>query len=123
MSWASLNRARGVKAALAWDTKASWFVERLLDISTSQPEAFTCLNDPPNHQTPGQPPWTSHLAPSVVDGGQGFDDLVDMGGQRLADRHELRRRVGELCVPEESGVREQCTIAGPAVGQTEIGEQ
>jgi hypothetical protein len=37
---ASLNRARGVSAALAWDMKASWFVKRLLDISTSQPEAF-----------------------------------------------------------------------------------
>ncbi|MFC9663973.1 hypothetical protein ACFVJ5_27345 [Nocardia sp. NPDC127606] len=38
---ASLKRVRGVKAALAWTTKASWMVKRLLDISTSQPEAFT----------------------------------------------------------------------------------
>jgi hypothetical protein len=35
------KRAFGVKAALAWDTKASWSVKRLFDISTSQPEAFT----------------------------------------------------------------------------------
>ena len=32
----------GVRAALAWDTKASWLVKRFLDSSTSQPEAFTC---------------------------------------------------------------------------------
>jgi hypothetical protein len=28
---ASFRRARGVNAALAWDTKASWFVKRFLE--------------------------------------------------------------------------------------------
>jgi hypothetical protein len=40
MSRASVNRTRGVRAALAWDTKAAWFVKRFLDSSTSQPVAF-----------------------------------------------------------------------------------
>jgi hypothetical protein len=58
INFASLNRARGVSAALAWDTKASWFVKRLLDISTSQPEAFASQhiravsrNNVPGHHT------------------------------------------------------------------------
>jgi hypothetical protein len=58
ISVASLNRARGVSAALAWDTKASWLVKRLLDISTSQPEAFAfqqlrtvSRNNVPGHHT------------------------------------------------------------------------
>lgn len=59
----TINRARrkrafGVRAALAWDTKASWFAKRLLDISTSQPEAFAIQqlmavsrNNVPGHHT------------------------------------------------------------------------
>src|SRR5215218_4221820 len=60
MSSASLNRARGVNAALAWDTKASWLMKRFLDSSTSQPEAFPVTQA--HRYKPGQPPWTSHLA-------------------------------------------------------------
>ena len=55
---ASLNRAFGVRAALAWDTKASWCVKRLLDISTSQQGAFAhqqlravSRNNVPGHHT------------------------------------------------------------------------
>ena len=58
INFASLSRARGVRAALAWDTKVSWFVKRLLDISTSQPEAFASQhiravsrNNVPGHHT------------------------------------------------------------------------
>src|SRR3954468_10592617 len=40
ISRASLNRARGVSAALAWDTKTSRVVERFLDSSTPPPEVF-----------------------------------------------------------------------------------
>src|SRR4051812_28545195 len=39
-SRASLKRARGVSAALAWDTKTSWVVERFLGSSTPRPEVF-----------------------------------------------------------------------------------
>jgi hypothetical protein len=59
MSSASLKRARGVKAALAWDTKASWSVKRFLDSSTSPPEAFP-VTQAHRYRT-GQPPWTSQL--------------------------------------------------------------
>jgi hypothetical protein len=52
-------RARGVNAALAWDTKASWLMKRFLDSSTSQPEAFP-VTQAHRHKT-GQRPWTSHL--------------------------------------------------------------
>ncbi len=44
---ASLSRARGVRTALAWDTKASGLMKWFLDSSTSQPGAFACLNDRP----------------------------------------------------------------------------
>ena len=37
---ANRSRARGVKAALAWDTKTSWVRERFLDSSTPRPEVF-----------------------------------------------------------------------------------
>ena len=55
MSFASRKRARGVRAALAWDTKASWFVKRFLDSSTSQPEAFAYqqLNRDSQNNVPG----------------------------------------------------------------------
>src|SRR4051794_36660121 len=39
-SRASLKRARGVRAALAWDTKTSRVVKRFLDSSTPRPEVF-----------------------------------------------------------------------------------
>ena len=58
ISRASRRRAFGVSAALAWDTKASWCVKRLLDSSTSQPEAFAypatqavSRNNVPGHHT------------------------------------------------------------------------
>jgi hypothetical protein len=61
---ARLNRARGVKAAFAWDTKASWLVKRFLDSSTSQPEAFPVTRA--HRYRTGQPPWRSHLAAPVA---------------------------------------------------------
>jgi hypothetical protein len=53
------KRAFGVRAALAWDTKASWLMKRLLDISTSQPEAFTIqqLRTVSRRTVPGHHMW------------------------------------------------------------------
>lgn len=56
---ASRSRAFGVRAALAWDTKASWCVKRFLDSSTSQPGAFAYPAT--QSRVTQQRPWTSHL--------------------------------------------------------------
>src|SRR3954464_15153404 len=87
---ASRRRPRGVKAALAWDTKASWLMERFLDSSTPQPEAFT--NHAHSHRVVTQPqptclgstsseahaaPATCAMAPPSAGGGL----LVDQVGQ------------------------------------------
>lgn len=55
ISLASLKRARGVRAALAWDMKASWCVKRFLDSSTSQQEAFARqqITRDSRHNVPG----------------------------------------------------------------------
>jgi hypothetical protein len=55
ISRASLKRAFGVRAALAWDTKATWCVKWFLDSSTPQPEAFvyTALRGVSRNNVPG----------------------------------------------------------------------
>ena len=55
-SRASRSRARGVRAAFAWDTRTSGGVKRFLDSSTSQLEVLAYLNDRP---TSTQPATTS----------------------------------------------------------------
>jgi hypothetical protein len=65
ISRASRRRARGVRAALAWDTKASWVREAVeLDSSTSQQEVFATQqlnrdsrNNVPVHHTQSPLPF------------------------------------------------------------------
>ncbi|WP_323749868.1 hypothetical protein, partial [Curtobacterium sp. VKM Ac-1376] len=53
ISLARRRRARGVSAALAWDTKASWSVKRFLDSSTPPPGGLlrSARQRPPNDTT------------------------------------------------------------------------
>src|SRR5215212_8208054 len=96
-SRASLKRARGVKAALAWDTKASWLMKRFLDSSTSQPEAFPVTQA--HRYKPGQPPWTSQLGVEVLlhQVGDGLQRFLIVGGDghlgavACAQRHDHQR--------------------------------
>lgn len=56
---ATFSRVRGVSAALAWDTKTSWVVERFASSSTPRQEVFavqdrvTASRHTPSTNVPG----------------------------------------------------------------------
>ena len=118
ISRASRRRARGVRAALAWDTKTSWVVERFLDSSTPHREVFTHHD----HQIVSshdldQRAWSVHLGLGLVqpDG--------DVAARRPARSRRgsgpLRRpasaRTCRARAPERSGSRRRSASARLAV--------